>query len=90
MVSLFDLAHGGDLRCIILDSHRPVHLANVYSRFNVAVLGDDQGHEEGISSGSEYSDNESDENDVGFIICVYTLISIVRLGILICISINIM
>jgi hypothetical protein len=63
MVDVFGLMHGGDLRCIIFDSHRPIHLANVYSRFNVAVLGDDQGREEGISSGSEYSDNESDEND---------------------------
>ena len=63
MVKMFNLSQGGDLRCIILDSHRPIHLANVYSRHNVAVLGEEQGLEEGISSGSEYSDNESDGDE---------------------------
>ncbi|CAM9922638.1 unnamed protein product, partial [Ectocarpus fasciculatus] len=64
MVKVFDLGRGGDLRCIILDSHRPIHLANVYSRHNVAVLGEEQGPEEGISSGSEYSDNDSGDDEV--------------------------
>lgn len=65
MVKLFDLAQGGDLRCIVLDSHRPIHLANIYSRHNVVVMGDGEvDRMEGLSSGSEYSDNESDDEEV--------------------------
>ena len=63
MVKLFDLDMGGDLRCIVMDGHRPVHLANVHSRYNVAVLGEEQAQDEAISSGSEYSDNDSDSGD---------------------------
>lgn len=34
----FELEHGGDLRCFILDNHRPIHLKNIYSRHNVVVF----------------------------------------------------
>lgn len=63
MVKMFNLDRGGDLRCIVMDGHRPAHLANVYSRHSVALLGEDAGREEGLSSGSEYSDNDSDTED---------------------------
>lgn len=64
MVKMFNLDQGGDLRCIVMDSHRPIHLANLYSRYSVAVLGEEQDRLEGISSGSEYSDNDSGEDEV--------------------------
>lgn len=37
---IFDLERGGDLRCFILDNHRPLHLANIYSRHSVVVFDD--------------------------------------------------
>eukprot|EP01035_Chromulina_nebulosa_P018949 gene18949-24757_t len=36
---LFDL-EGKDIRVLILDNHRPMHLANVYSRYNVLIFDD--------------------------------------------------
>ena len=67
MVKTFGLEHGGDVRCIIMDTHRPLHLANVHSRHNVVVLNDMEPEEDKLSSGSEYSDNndtsEQEEED---------------------------
>ena len=37
---MFDLERGGDVRCFILDNHRPLHLANIYSRHSVVVFDD--------------------------------------------------
>jgi cell division control protein 45 len=63
---IFDLERGGDTRCIIFDNHRPLHLANIYSRHSVVVF-DDASEIENDSAyiPSDHSDaedaSESDE-----------------------------
>lgn len=64
-----------ELTCYVIDSHRPVHLANVYERERVFVLHDeeedmDEGHMpsdgEGLSGGEESDDDDggsADDND---------------------------
>jgi len=57
------------MRCYILDNHRPIHLANIYSRTNVIVL--DGGSVDDLadvipSDGSDLEsvgDSTSEEND---------------------------
>jgi cell division control protein 45 len=53
----------GEVRCFLLDNHRPLHLANVYSRYNVVVL-DDGSIEAGDlpSDGSDLSSDDDDSN----------------------------
>ena len=76
----FNLEQGGDVRCIIFDNHRPIHLANKYSRDSVAVFDDETEMERESmfmpSSGSEADepscsgssdqdeDDEDDEDDI--------------------------
>jgi hypothetical protein len=83
MVKLFDLGSGGDMRCFILDSHRPIHLANCRSRHNVVVMlhGDaDAATAAGdVSSGSDYSDQESeDDDDEEEVRCLPNLVHVVH------------
>ena len=65
---------GGDLRCFILDNHRPIHLGNIYSLHNVVIFDDESeinadrdfipSDASDISSGEDRSDEESsDEED---------------------------
>ena len=61
---LFGLERGGDMRCFILDNHRPVHLANIHSRHNVVVLDNESMNWEDIpSEGSDLSDPEDSSSD---------------------------
>lgn len=65
---LFELDKGGDLRCYILDCHRPIHLANIHSRFNVVIFDDavDGEFETVPSDGPDLSDmgqSSSDEDE---------------------------
>jgi cell division control protein 45 len=72
---VFDLERGGDTRCIIFDNHRPLHLANIYSRHSVVVFEDaDMMEADSIYIPSDHSDadeasdsaeanSESDEDD---------------------------
>ncbi len=60
---------GGDVRCYVLDNHRPVHLANIRSRYNVVVFNDESIEKDGLpSDGSDLSDpdnlDDEDEDDV--------------------------
>lgn len=57
------------MRCFLLDNHRPLHLSNVYSRYNVVVLDDgsirnDDLPSDGsdISSDEDGGESESDDN----------------------------
>lgn len=66
------MEHGGDIRCFIIDNHRPVHLANIHSNHNVVVLNDGSISEDFPSDGSDLSvdnsqsssneDNDDDED----------------------------
>eukprot|EP01038_Epipyxis_sp_PR26KG_P005061 gene5061-7065_t len=71
---LFDLDRGGDVRCFILDNHRPIHLSNIYSNFNVVVFdGDDElaieeddnipSDDSDISLGDEMSIKDSSDDE---------------------------
>ena len=65
---VFGLEHGGDIRCFIIDNHRPVHLANIHSNHNVVVLNDGSISEDFPSDGSDLSvcntqSSSNDEND---------------------------
>jgi cell division control protein 45 len=63
---LFGLERGGDVRCFILDNHRPMHLANIHSRHNVVVLDNGTVDINGIpSDGSDLSDDSGDEDEEG-------------------------
>lgn len=65
---LFGLEYGGDVRVFILDNHRPIHLANIYSRHNIVVFEDGLIPDNVISTdypsdGSELSaDNDTDDD----------------------------
>ena len=71
----FNMEQGGDIRCIIFDNHRPIHLANKYSRHNVVVFDDEtememesndmpsSGSEADEPSDSASSDEDEDEGD---------------------------
>ena len=91
VVKLFDLAQGSELRCLIMDTHRPLHLANVHSRYNVVVLDDTSAETDGVSSGSEYSDNgdegstddDDEEDDDAEVIIVIIVIIIIIIFIII-------
>lgn len=71
--SHFNLEQGGDMKCYILDNHRPIHLANIHSKGNVIVLSEENLEDMTIdvpSSGSEIesgadtsSDDEEDDDD---------------------------
>lgn len=61
-----------DLACYVIDSHRPIHLANVYDRERVFVLHDEEedmeaanlpSDGEGLSGGEESSDEEEEEEE---------------------------
>lgn len=61
-----------DLACYVIDSHRPIHLANVYDKERVFVLHDEEedmeaanlpSDGEGLSGGEESSDEEEAEDD---------------------------
>lgn len=61
-----------DLACYVIDSHRPIHLANVYDKERVFVLHDEEedmeaanlpSDGEGLSGGEESSDEEEAEED---------------------------
>lgn len=62
---------GPQLTCYVIDSHRPVHLANVYERERVWVLrGEEEEGEEdvpsdgdGLSGDEETSDEEEEEEE---------------------------
>ena len=64
---LFGLEQGGDLRCFIMDNHRPFHLANIHSRHNVVVFDDfvdgDGYGDEFPSDGSMLSSGLDDDTD---------------------------
>jgi CDC45-like protein len=69
---LFDLDRGGDTRCFIFDNHRPFHLANIHSRYNVVVFDDDIEISRDIAEGfipsdasdlSAASENDSSDED---------------------------
>jgi CDC45-like protein len=69
---LFGLDRGGDTRCFIFDNHRPFHLANIHSRYNVVVFDDDIEIARDITEGfipsdasdlSAASDNDSSDED---------------------------
>lgn len=71
----FNLEQGGDVRCIIFDNHRPIHLANKYSRDSVVVFDDEiemeresrympsSGSEADEPSCSDSSDEDDDDED---------------------------
>ena len=75
---VFNLERGGDTRCIIFDNHRPLHLANIYSRHSIVVFDDaieienDSAYipsdhsdaEEASESDDESSDSEGGEEEV--------------------------
>lgn len=50
------------MRCFILDNHRPVHLANVHSRYNVVVLDNETVDVDCIPSDGSDLSNESSED----------------------------
>lgn len=64
---LLDLERGGSTRCFVMDNHRPLHLANIYSAFAVTVFcdigvpGDD---EDVPDDGSELSVNDFDDDEL--------------------------
>ncbi len=66
---MFGLQPGSDIQVFILDNHRPIHLKNKYSDFNVVVF--DSAADSDLvnypSDGSDLSDSdffdESDEED---------------------------
>jgi hypothetical protein len=70
---MFGLEHGGDMRCFVIDNHRPIHLSNVYSRYNVVVFdeydtrgldpadGPELGHYDMSSISRDEDDDSSDE-----------------------------
>jgi hypothetical protein len=66
---IFDLERGGDVRCFILDNHRPLHLANIYSRHSVVVFDDtfdpneDEGDNQVPCDGSDLSGGLSSSDD---------------------------
>lgn len=66
---MFDLETGGDVRCFILDNHRPIHLANLYSRHSVVVFDDtfdpydDDGDQNIPCDGSDLSGGLSSSDD---------------------------
>ena len=64
---MFGLESGGDVRCFIIDNHRPIHLSNIHSRYNVVAFDDEsniQMDEAFIpDDGSELSDAEDDSSD---------------------------
>ena len=62
------------MRCFILDNHRPIHLSNIYSNFNVVVFdGDDElaieeddnipSDDSDISLGDEMSIKDSSDDE---------------------------
>ena len=59
VAKMFSLEQGGDLRCFILDNHRPIHLANVYSRHNVVIFDSSKGN----TSDDDEEDNDSIPSD---------------------------
>ena len=43
MPKIFDIERAGvDFRVYIIDNHRPIHLANIYSRTNIVCLVDEE------------------------------------------------
>lgn len=51
----------GDLRCFIMDHHRPIHLANIHSEHQTVVFDSDDIDDDGIpSDGSILSAGEMD------------------------------
>jgi hypothetical protein len=70
---LFDLQRGGtNIRCFIMDNHRPFHLANLYSPYavvvfddNVFALNEDLLPEDGSDVSCNESENDDDEDDNG-------------------------
>lgn len=60
---LLELEQGGDLRCFILDNHRPIHLKNYYSKHNVVVFGGPSDFQDIPSDGSELSSEHSEDSD---------------------------
>lgn len=59
----FNLEQGSDLRCYILDNHRPIHLKNIYSRHNVVVFDDADANDIEDDLPSEASEMASDVGD---------------------------
>lgn len=64
---IFELEQGGDTRYIIFDNHRPFHLANRHSQYNVVLFGDKSEIEEddGVipSDESDVSESEKETSD---------------------------
>jgi hypothetical protein len=64
---LFELESGGDVRCFIIDNHRPIHLSNIHSRHNVVVFEDETSIllDEALipDDGSDLSDADEDSSD---------------------------
>jgi hypothetical protein len=66
---IFDLERGGDVRCFILDNHRPLHHANIYYRHSVVVFDDtfdpneDEGDNQVPCDGSDLSGGLSSSDD---------------------------
>lgn len=66
VAKIFELEQGGDIRCYILDSHRPFHLANIYSRHNIVVFAEsaiEDNENDFPSDGSELSCNSDSTRD---------------------------
>lgn len=64
------MEHGGDIRCFIIDNHRPYHLANIHSNHSVVVFRDTteedyEGPSDGsdLSSGDDMSSSDEDDDD---------------------------
>ena len=53
------MERGGDIRCFIIDNHRPVHLTNIHSNYNVVVLNDGSIVDDIPSDGSDLCADES-------------------------------
>ena len=64
---MFELESGGDVRCFIIDNHRPIHLSNIHSRHNVVVFEDETSIllDEALipDDGSDLSDADEDSSD---------------------------
>lgn len=89
---VFDLERGGDTRCIIFDNHRPLHLANIYSRHSVVVFedadmmeadsiyipSDHSDADESSDSAEDNSESDQDEDEIEEVIVVHRMLQETR------------
>ena len=89
---VFDLERGGDTRCIIFDNHRPLHLANIYSRHSVVVFedadmmeadsiyipSDHSDADESSDSAEDNSESDQDEDEIEEVIIVHRMLQETR------------